>query len=160
MVANDRVDPFDWRELDTLATMLNQREDCKRDWKVCRQLFERSYINAPKLSIKAKLYRLRTFIILGGSSVVLEACEAYEQLAIDHPDQPLVLNNLGVCRSHEKRYTETRDMFDQALAHAKTDADRKSISDNIAAYDEWDRNRATSGADGAANRGFKTHILY
>lgn len=140
--------------------MLNQRGDCKHDWEVCRPLFERSFINAPTSSVKAKLFRLRTYIALGGNSVVPEACKAYEQLAIDHPDQPLVLNNLGVCRCRDKRYTEAREMFVQALAHAQTDAHRKSISDNVAAYDEWDRQRAASGANGAVDQGFETRILY
>lgn len=165
MVVNDRMDPFDWRELDTLATMLNGRGDCMRDWEMCTKLWERSFVNTPTSSIKAKLYRLRTLIILGGASVVPEVCTAYKELAVERPDQPLVLNNLGVCRLHEKKNEEARGMFVLALANAQADSHRATIEKNIAAFDEWEQRRTagtggTEGTKSIQNEGFAAEVMY
>lgn len=161
------MDPFDWRELDNLATMLNGRGDCQRDWEMCRDLWERPFVNAPRSSIKARLYQLRTMIVLGGVSIIPEACIAYGELAVERPDQPLVLlvlNNLGVCRLREKEYEEARALSVLALTNAQVDSERADIVKNIAAFDEWDRQNAarvpgSGGEDGSTDLP-ASHIMF
>lgn len=71
-------------------------------------------------------------ILFVTKNMVPEAMAYYTEALKNSPDNPAILNNVGLSQAVDKNYPRALDAFDQALRVSKTDAQRKQISLNMA----------------------------
>lgn len=137
-----RVDPHDWRVLDTYAELLVRRGEHER----ARPMFQTALESVERLGLpsspKERVFRGKILVLLGRAD---EGCALFEAARRDYPDSALAQNNVAVC---DLRHAERRDAqgpnFERALALAYRDEHRDAIRHNLREFGAW-RDRGYHG---------------
>ncbi|TMW65501.1 hypothetical protein Poli38472_008143 [Pythium oligandrum] len=138
------VSPSDFRMLDVRAQYLMEHSDgCERDQAQCHDLWYQTYLNAPKQTVKAQIFRLKLLLLIEGLDYM---CKRALALLHKHPESCLVQNNAGICLMHLQKPYEARLRFEHAVTLSECSKNNvESVRGNLASLEEWEDTRRQTG---------------
>lgn len=130
-----KIDPTDWRVLDTYAEILLRRGQ-QQD---ARPMLQAALNSVLDLHLppnpKELVFRGKLLVLLGEAD---QGCLLFDQAKSDYPESAMAHNNAAVCglRKHDLRHLQ-EPVFRKALDLAYRDEHRVAISRNLHAFLEW-----------------------
>ncbi|RHZ09453.1 hypothetical protein DYB31_004479 [Aphanomyces astaci] len=129
-------DPSDWRALDHLAdyyAKVGRVAESAPYW-------ERSLVHTPRTGLKAKLQEARLLMFLGRYE---RGCALYDLELRQFPGSTHLLNNMGVCYMHMRKYDLAKQSFQRAIDYGlglsgKHGADTETPQVNLKQLEGWD----------------------
>ncbi|ETV83653.1 hypothetical protein H257_04335 [Aphanomyces astaci] len=133
---NIQHDPSDWRALDHLAdyyAKVGRVAESAPYW-------ERSLVHTPRTGLKAKLQEARLLMFLGRYE---RGCALYDLELRQFPGSTHLLNNMGVCYMHMRKYDLAKQSFQRAIDYGlglsgKHGADTETPQVNLKQLEGWD----------------------